>query len=71
MVHMAGFEIKINTGKSSEDKTQGFCSRCGNFSSNLVNINMCPTCDAKIEKQIIKPSEKSYIKAGKRKHVGL
>jgi len=64
-------KIKLNTGKSQEDNSQGFCPRCENFSSRLSDMGICATCDSESEKRIIQPSEKSYIKAGKREHVGL
>ena len=64
-------KVKLNTTKAYEDKTQGFCPRCRNFSLRLGDINICPACDAECEKRITHPSEKGYIKAGKRGRVGL
>jgi len=64
-------KIRLNTGKAYEDTSQGFCPRCKNFSAQLNDINVCPTCDAEAEKRIIKDCGKSYVKAGKREQVGL
>ena len=64
-------KVKINTDKSYDDKSQGFCPRCKNFSLQLGDIGICPACEAEAEKRIILPADKGYIKAGKRESVGL
>ena len=64
-------KIRLSTSKSYEDKSQGFCHICRNFSLKLGDINICPACDAESEKRIARTPEKSYIKAGKRHRVGL
>jgi len=64
-------KVKINTGKSYENKSQGFCPRCKNFSLQLGDIGVCPACEAEAEKRISQPPSKGYIKVGKRGGVGL
>jgi len=64
-------KIKLNTGKAYEDKKQGFCPRCKNFSLQLSDIGVCPACEAECEKRIIRSGERDYVKAGTRDEVGL
>jgi len=63
-------EVKLNTGKG-DDSGQGFCGRCGNFSTRLSELDNCPACESELDKARSSVPDRGYIKAGTRGLVDL